>query len=349
VEPADLKEWSADELVAELRRRQRARGAGGERALGRAERTLPGRSSELRHISNEELTRIARERQRVVYGVDDRKDLYQVTQKLPRRASDSVVALVKAGDLKAEGDAYTLETESYQAAYDLCGSEPFINQPIGCFCSGFLVAPDVIATAGHCVKDNADLARIRFVFGFRMDDSATAHVHFTRDDVYSGKRVIARRLTAADGTDYAVVQLDRPVVGRKPLPIRRTGKVKNGQPVFVIGHPCGLPQKYAPGATVRDNSPAPYFVANLDTYGGNSGSPVFNAEDGSVEGILVRVETDFVSNGGCSVSLVCPSSGCRGEDVTRATVWAGKVPKQTAHKKKNARAKQRRARSVRRK
>jgi S1-C subfamily serine protease len=348
MDSADLKEWSADELVAELRRRQRARGAGGERAGG-AERTLPGRSSELQHISNEELTRTARERQRVVYGVDDRKDLYQVTQKLPKRASNSVVALVKASDLKAEGDTYTLKTGSYQAAYDLCGSEPFVNQPIGCFCSGFLVAPDVIATAGHCVKGDADLAGIRFVFGFRMDDSATAHVHFTRDDVYSGKRVIARRLTTADGTDYAVVQLDRPVVGRKPLPIRRTGKVKNGQSVFVIGHPCGLPQKYAPGASVRHNSPTPYFVANLDTFGGNSGSPVFNADDGSVEGILVRGETDFVSNGGCSVSLVCPSSGCRGEDVTRATVWAGKVPKQAAHANKSTRAKKRRTGSVRRK
>src|SRR4029453_1618902 len=55
MDPTDLKEWSADELVAELRRRQRARGAGGERALGQAERTLPGRSSELQHISNENL------------------------------------------------------------------------------------------------------------------------------------------------------------------------------------------------------------------------------------------------------------------------------------------------------
>ena len=68
-------------------------------------------------------------------------------------------------------------------------------------------------------------------------------------------------------------------------------------------------------------------MANLDTYGGNSGSPVFNAQNNKVEGILVRGETDFVSNGQCNVSLVCPSTGCRGEDVTRATVWSAKVPK----------------------
>jgi len=28
----------------------------------------------------------------------------------------------------------------------------------------------------------------------------------------------------------------------------------------------------------------------------------------------------------CSVSLVCPTTGCRGEDVTRASVWIDKVP-----------------------
>jgi hypothetical protein len=68
-------------------------------------------------------------------------------------------------------------------------------------------------------------------------------------------------------------------------------------------------------------------VANLDTYGGNSGSPVFNATNHQVEGILVRGENDFVTNGSCYVSLVCPTTGCRGEDVTRCSEWAGKVPK----------------------
>lgn len=100
--------------------------------------------------------------------------------------------------------------------------------------------------------------------------------------------------------------------------------------MFVIGHPCGLPQKYAPGAKVRDNTPVPFFVANLDTYGGNSGSSVFNAGNGTVEGILVRGANDFISNGQCYVSLVCPTTGCRGEDVTRATVWSGKLPNTTA-------------------
>lgn len=81
----------------------------------------------------------------------------------------------------------------------------------------------------------------------------------------------------------------------------------------------------AGGAQVRNNTNDSYFVANLDIYGGNSGSSVLNAATGRVEGILVRGEADFVHNGGCYVSAVCPTTGCRGEDVTRTSVWRGKL------------------------
>jgi hypothetical protein len=277
-------------------------------------------------VATDELTRVVRLRQRIVYGIDDRLDLYQVTSKPIRRVADAVVALVKASDLRRGTDGtFSLETESYREAFDLCSSETFVSQPIGCFCSGFLVAPDVVATAGHCVKSDADLRSMRFVFGFRMENATTPKTTFGADDVYAGKTMIGRKLTDS-GTDWALVRLDRRVVGREPLPVRATGKVAASQRLFVIGHPCGLPQKYAPGAIVRDNSPDTHFVANLDTYGGNSGSPVFNAATRMVEGILVRGETDFVSSGQCNVSLVCPTSGCRGEDVTRAAEWVGKIP-----------------------
>jgi len=320
-----LSEWTEGELVAEVKRRERAvrSGTTGERSVVVAARGHRGH--EVQDIPTAELVRTAQARQRVIYGVDNRQDLYEVSAAKVKKAADSVVALVKKADLARKADGtYELTTSSYQQDYQLCGSEPFVNQPLGCFCSGFLVAPDVIATAGHCVKSKQDLAGMRFVFDFRMADAQNARTTFPESNVYSGTNVIARAL-ADDGTDYALVRLDRPVTGRKPVAFRTTGKVPATAGLFVIGHPCGLPQKYAPGAKVRDNTPKPFFVANLDTYGGNSGSPVFNASNYKVEGILVRGENDFVSNGTCNVSLVCPSTGCRGEDVTRATIWAAKV------------------------
>ena len=58
------------------------------------------------------------------------------------------------------------------------------------------------------------------------------------------------------------------------LPIRREGAPSVGTPLVVSGHPAGIPLKIAGGATVRSSQHPEYFDANLDTYGGNSGSPV---------------------------------------------------------------------------
>ena len=227
-------------------------------------------------------------------------------------------------DLTDNGDGTsTIRTVPFGIANQLCSSEAFREQPTGPFCSGFLVEDDVIASAGHCI-DNNNLARTRFVFGFHLKPDGTAVTVVPNSDIFKGNSILARKLESA-GADYALVQLDRAVQGRPVLSIRRTGKVTDGDSVYVIGHPSGLPLKYAPGASVRDNSPAEFFTANLDTYGGNSGSPVFNAESDDVEGILVRGETDFVVVNGCRVSNVCPTSGCRGEDVTRATEFSAFV------------------------
>ena len=331
------QDWTDDELVREIRRRERANRSG-----DRARAGVPnGRARDLADVPTGELIDAARGRQRVIYGSDNRQDLHQVASRAVHRSADAVVALVKASDLQDNGDGtFDLITESYKEAYDLCSSEPFVSQPTGCFCSGFLVAADVVATAGHCVKNAADLSSTRFVFGFRMKDAAIAQTKLPAENVYHGSKLLGRRLSA-DGTDWALVRLDRAVTGRKPVPVRTSGKVKDKQALYVVGHPCGLPQKYAPGANVRDNSPRPFFVANLDTFGGNSGSPVFNAQNNKVEGILVRGETDFASNGNCNVSLVCPSTGCRGEDVTRATVWAAKIPKSNGRSNAGARKKTR--------
>ena len=87
---------------------------------------------------------------------------------------------------------------------------------------------------------------------------------------------------------------------------------------MVIGHPSGLPTKVAEGASVRSVDTA-FFTANLDTYGGNSGSAVFNSLSGEVEGILVRGETDYVFDNerSCHSSYHCGDDECSGEDVVK--------------------------------
>jgi hypothetical protein len=211
--------------------------------------------------------------------------------------------------------------------YDACPSEPYVNQPVPGDCTGFLVADDVIATAGHCINNNS-CRNMSFVFGFRLDGPGDIRDEIPPDDLYTCDQIISRSNT--NNLDYAVVKLDRPVVGHQPLEIRRSGQVSMGTPLIIAGHPLGLPLKIPNNATVRSNRANNTFGANADVYEGNSGSPVVNASTLEVEGILVSGNDDWQRTGGCYVTNVCPDSGCpTWEDVTRTTIFASSVPTST--------------------
>ena len=267
---------------------------------------------------------------KVIYGTDDRLDYYQAAPGM-RMLADSVVSLWRGSDVTEEEDgAYRLATANYGVVMGLCAGEPFREQPIGAFCSGSLVGKNLVMTAGHCIKDESDCADTKFVFGFGLEAAGSQPSAAQASEVYSCKKIVKRYLNEDYGTlgpDYALVELDRPAEGRTPLAVSRGEALKKGDAIVVIGHPSGLPVKIAGGATVRDPSPEGYFVANLDTYGGNSGSAVFNAGSGLIEGILVRGENDFVYKDGCRVSNLVPADGGRGEDVTKISELVSAIPK----------------------
>jgi len=252
---------------------------------------------------------------RVIYGTDDRLDIYQVTEAKSLQLASSTVALIRSDDLTVKNsDTFTISTSSYASTYNLCQEEPFYDQRTAAFCSGFLVAPDIIVTAGHCVTSEQSCKNTSFVFDFAVKSRGENPSEARKDDVYNCQRLIATK-AVSNGADYAVIKLDRAVTNRQPLEIRRTGQSAVGDALTVIGHPAGLPTKVSGGAKVRSLKSG-FLVANLDTYGGNSGSAVFNDRTGEVEGILVRGEVDYTYKGNCMVSNVCTEGGCRGEDVT---------------------------------
>lgn len=260
--------------------------------------------------------------QKIVYGSDDRRDEYQVTDSAVIAAGDSTVAMVPVASLMSQPDgSFSLPKDDLATDYEsqvgrpLCEDEPYRDQPDAALCSGFLVAPDTVATAGHCILSDAECAAYAFVFGHVMADAATSVVTLAASDVYFCSEILARN----DGdADWALIRLDRPVVDHVPLAVRQTGKIADNENLLVIGHPLGLPRKYAAGddTRVRDNSDSILFWANLDTYGGNYSSTVFNARTLEVEGILGVGNFDFEEDGDCDRSAVCPDSGCTGGDVS---------------------------------
>ncbi len=262
---------------------------------------------------------------KLIYGDDDRKDLYEVASPLQRELADSTVALLESSNLKVQSaSTFSLPADSFGKQNMLCTSEPYYDQPAAAFCSGSLVGGNLILTAGHCVKDASDCANVRFVFGYSVKQAGKYPASVAASEVYSCKRIISRKQEAA-GSDYALIETDRPVVNHNILKLQRSLIPAVGDAVTVIGHPSGLPTKVASGGKVRKVSPT-FMTTNLDTYGGNSGSAVFNSETGEVVGILVRGDTDFVPKSSCYVSNRCPAEGCRGEDVTRIDQVSAYIP-----------------------
>lgn len=265
----------------------------------------------------------------VVYGQDDRKEPWDpAVDPVLRNAARSTALVTDRTSLAALPDGnYRLQTQNYGEESNLCAEEPFANQPTGGWCSAFLVGPDLMATAGHCIQDLRICKASAFVFDFAYASAdASGLDQVAAENVYHCTKIVGR-VYSRSGADYAVVQLDRPVAGRTPLTVRRTGEIGKDETVAAIGHPSGLPQKITDNGTLRPGGGNDYFSANLDTFGGNSGSAVINRRTGVVEGILVRGERDFeATSRGCYVSYHCDEGRCRGEDVVRATSFAHLVP-----------------------
>ncbi len=282
---------------------------------------------------------------RVIYGEDHRVEVAQ-SNPLQQRVATAAATLIHKNDLipgPAGTGEYTttprtlrewLESqfgdksrrrfhasakllEATRNGATFCEGERFVDQPNPGMCSGFLIAPDLLVTAGHCVEVPGFCEEFRWVFGFASGPRGVAPI--PERNVYGCKRVVSNLLSMPLGLDYAIVQLDRRVSDRTPVAVAEDSRLTLDDPLFVVGSPSGLPLKVAGGATVVRNSHPFYFSANLDTFQGNSGSGVYNALTGEAEGILVRGEEDYTLNAGrnCIEAKRCANNGCRGEDVTR--------------------------------
>jgi V8-like Glu-specific endopeptidase len=264
---------------------------------------------------------------KVIYGDDNRVDPANAKNELHVQLSRSTAVQInlksrygtQTGNLTLNGNEYKLKDKTLQSGMNACASEPFSQQNALGNCSGFLVAPDLLVTAGHCVPSQSQCDNALWAFDYRNEN--IGNLTLDKENVYKCVKIVNQKLDSSNKADYALIQLDRKVSGRQPLKFRTSGKVKIGTDLVVIGHPSGLPTKISAGASVKKNDKDQYFVSDLDTYGGNSGSAVFDSKTGQVEGILVRGARDYVrSSAGCYVSNICKdmgTPGCGGESVSR--------------------------------
>ena len=167
----------------------------------------------------------------VIYGADGRLDYYQINNPSLLFLADSTALMVSHANLRNNADGSVhLRAKTYGKRNDLCVGEPFYSQPAlikrllffsVSDCSSFLVGEDLVATAGHCffLSSCADSS---FVFGYRMNDAKKAVVDFPRLDIYQCKKIVAKAFSLWNGPDFALVKLDRPMRGRKPIKLAST-------------------------------------------------------------------------------------------------------------------------------
>ena len=259
----------------------------------------------------------------VVYGTDNRMDVYaHPDATLRARAEQATVALMRPSAINATNpNNITFSASTLGSSYNLCTTERFRDDPTPAFCSGTLIDDNLVLTAGHCITSASDCTNTRFVFRFYRPAAGVLQT-VTTEDVYACQAIVARAQGTINGQnlDYAVVRLDRAATPRfTPAPVRPGNTALSaGQNVTVIGSGSGIPFKIDAGGAVRDARAGTldYFVATTDTFGGNSGSGVYEMGNYTVAGILVRGETDYVMNGSCRVVNVCSETSCRGEDIT---------------------------------
>ena len=255
----------------------------------------------------------------VIYGNDDRIDYFEITDPAFKKLAASAVALFNSEDLVTYGSKVLFPGETYQQYANLCSDQPFLTQPTAAMCSGALVGPNRVLTAGHCVRTDEQCLSLSVAFDYQLDGPNQRLEYLSRDSVYSCKRIIARKFYR-DGIDYALIELDRMVPDRTPIPVNYNDGLAIGTELTILGFPAGLPLKLTGHAVVR-NLKSGFFVTNADTFVGNSGSPVINPKTFAVEGVLVRGELDFEHDASrlCNIERHCTDTGCRGESATLAS------------------------------
>jgi hypothetical protein len=252
------------------------------------------------------------------WGKDSRKDFFEIEDEQVKENTGSIAAICLKDNLINLNNAFSiLKVKNYGKAFNLDSSELFHQQPIstGRMFTGFLVEDDIIATAGHCA-DEKNVTDLRVMFGFRMEDPSKPAIRVYSDNIYKGVKVLKkvyRSRKGGDGSDWALLKLDRKVTGQKVAELSKKN-LTLGQSLYIMGHPCGLPLKYGPGAKVHliDHT---YFAADLDVYCGSSGSPVFDSETHDVVGIVVRGDSrDFRWTGKGWLSIIYPSLDIRSKE-----------------------------------
>lgn len=290
--------------------------------------------------------------QAVIFGEDNRYDV--VGDVASEQLSRSIAMSISPVFLIPHEGQFSLDfiLAGSSDGFGLCPEEKFQEQPAGYVnCTGFLVADDILITAGHCMTFHQEILSqvappfctgFQWLFDFKKEKTGSIMLDaVVPERIFNCKEILYAEHVSGiigqddgsilfpdkgeAGNDFAIIRLDRKVEGRKPLAISHHKIVKNDS-VTAIGYPTSLPAKVIKNAKVMEDQFQNYFTTDLDILGGTSGGPVFN-ESQEVVGIVVRSfpDADYIyqEDRKCMKAHVCETFGGNDCAPTNPNEWPG--------------------------